>query len=102
MNRTAAASSITSLFLIALIGAYSFAAHARNLVWADPLTMWQDVSSKSPMKARTHYNYAIMLAGTGDLDGAMKENRRTVCEGLLQHRRHTAYQGARRRGRRDV
>src|SRR3989304_2623920 len=85
MNRTALSSSITALLPLPPGPAYAFAAHSRNLVWADPLTMWQDVARKSPMKARTHYNYAIMLAGAGGLDGAVRgDPRRGGAEPVLK------------------
>jgi tetratricopeptide (TPR) repeat protein len=48
-------------------------AYARNAIWSDPLSLWGDVVSKSPMKARPHNNLGNAFFGKGDLDAAAAE-----------------------------
>ena len=43
---------------------------ARNEVWQNDVTLWQDAASKSPNKARAHYNLGAALARGGALDRA--------------------------------
>ncbi len=43
---------------------------ARNEVWQNDVTLWEDAASKSPNKARAHYNLGAALARGGALDRA--------------------------------
>ena len=49
------------------------AAYARNLVWKDELTLWQDASEKSPLKFRPHYNLGLNYAELGRTADAIRE-----------------------------
>ena len=62
--------SIAAAVVVIVLAA---AAYKRNGVWADEITLWQDVVTKSPAKARghTHLGYAYMKAGR--IDEAIKE-----------------------------
>ncbi len=42
----------------------------RNEVWGNDVTLWEDAASKSPNKARVHYNLGAALARGGALDRA--------------------------------
>lgn len=57
------------LLLIGLVVAYGLAAHGRNAVWKNELSLWQDVVDKSPLKFRGHNNLgdAYMEMGQYDL-----------------------------------
>ncbi len=43
---------------------------ARNEVWKDEVSLWEDAAAKSPNKARAHYNLGAALARGGALDKA--------------------------------
>ncbi len=47
---------------------FAVASHARNEVWQSDLSLWSDVVSKSPGKARDHYNLGLIYAKRGKLD----------------------------------
>lgn len=51
------------------------AAHARNAVYRDELTLWSDVVAKSPAKARGHNYLGIAYGERGRADEAMAEFR---------------------------
>ncbi len=51
---------------------------ARNEVWKDEVTLWGDAATKSPNKARVHYNLGASLARLGALDRAEASFRRTL------------------------
>jgi tetratricopeptide (TPR) repeat protein len=68
-DRRAAAVSIAALVVVALAGA----AHVRNRVWRDPVTLWADVVTKSPGRARARSNFAIALFERGDVERAIEQ-----------------------------
>jgi tetratricopeptide (TPR) repeat protein len=67
--RRAAAVSIAALVVVALAGA----AHVRNRVWRDPVTLWADVVAKSPGLARARSNFATALFQRGDVEWAIEQ-----------------------------
>jgi tetratricopeptide (TPR) repeat protein len=67
--RRAAAVSIAALVVVALAGA----AHVRNRVWRDPVTLWADVVAKSPGLARARSNFANALFQRGDVERAIEQ-----------------------------
>ena len=50
----------------------------RNAVWADPVTLWTDVVTKSPGKLRPHQNLGDSLAAAGRLPEAEREFRTAI------------------------
>ncbi|MBI4684282.1 MAG: tetratricopeptide repeat protein [Nitrospirae bacterium] len=58
-----------ALIIIALSGA----AYARNTVWQNELTLWEDVILKSPQKARGHNNLGVVYKEKGLIDEAIKQ-----------------------------
>jgi tetratricopeptide (TPR) repeat protein len=48
------------------------ATHARNIVWQDNLTLWEDAAKKSPGKPRVHNNLGLAYAAKGLRDDAIK------------------------------
>lgn len=61
---------ITTLVLIVII--FSLLTNARNEVWKDQVSLWKDVVTKSPLKARTHYNLGNAYKDKGDFLNAEK------------------------------
>jgi hypothetical protein len=48
-------------------------AYARNTVWQSEVTLWQDVTKKSPVKARGYKNLGMHYAFRGEIENAIRE-----------------------------
>jgi protein O-mannosyl-transferase len=59
--------------LILSIVLFSGLTYARNTVWMTGISLWEDVVTKSPNKARPHYNLAVGYYDGGRLDEALRE-----------------------------
>jgi len=58
-----------------LIALYSAGVVARNPVWRNDRTLWEDAVIKSPDAAIAHYNFGQVLYREGELDGAVRQYR---------------------------
>ena len=58
------------LLLIVLFG---LTAYKGQRIWKDDLTLWRDISLKSPYHPLPHSNYGLALSNTGELDEAIRE-----------------------------
>ncbi len=67
--------SATVVLLLIIIVALSFATYQRNLVWRDGITLWSDVVSKSPLKARGYDGLGSAYLDHGRIDEAIKALR---------------------------
>lgn len=67
------------VMVVMVVGVYGVWGYARNRVWATELSLWQDVVSKSPNKARAVNQYAVQLQQAGRIGEAV-ENYRKVME----------------------
>jgi Flp pilus assembly protein TadD len=56
-----------------IIMALSGATFARNTVWKDSLTLWEDVVGKSPANARAHNNLGFIYHARGMTDQAIEQ-----------------------------
>jgi tetratricopeptide (TPR) repeat protein len=56
--------SLAALFVV-VVGGFGLAAFERNKVWTDELTLWSDVTTKSPQKARGFLNLGRAYADRG-------------------------------------
>jgi Flp pilus assembly protein TadD len=54
------------------------ATHARNAVWRDEISLWQDVVAKSPRKVRPHNNLACLYEAAGEFAAAEREAREAI------------------------
>lgn len=59
--------------LIVTAGPLAAATYARNFVWKDDVTLWSDVVSKSPGKARPHRALGEAFLERGQVDDALRE-----------------------------
>ena len=59
--------------LAVIVLALSGATYARNLVWADSLTLWRDAAEKSPHKVRPRFQVAFALYAGGHCPDAASE-----------------------------
>jgi tetratricopeptide (TPR) repeat protein len=63
--------AVSSLVLVILV--LSIAAYARNGVWRSEISLWEDVVSKSPGKARGHINLGISYKSAGLTEKAIEQ-----------------------------
>ncbi len=52
---------------------YGFLTYQRNIIWNDPLTLWNDTVIKSPGKARPYLNRGLAYAQKGNIENALKD-----------------------------
>ncbi|MCK9613782.1 MAG: tetratricopeptide repeat protein [Bacteroidales bacterium] len=64
--------------LLIIIGINSFLAYSRNKVWKDDITLWTDVISKSPKKARPFFGRANAFADQGQYDKAIADYNKAI------------------------
>ncbi len=62
-----------ALFLMVGVATLGTATYLRNQVWKDPLVLWTDVVSKSPLNYRAKNNMGTLLNDRGDSEGAIRE-----------------------------
>lgn len=60
-----AAAGLAALLSLALLFGHGAATHERNRVWKDELSLWEDVTRKSPKNGRGLMNYGVALMGSG-------------------------------------
>lgn len=58
--------------LVVMVLVFTYAAHARNVVWESEISLWEDVVKKSPRKARGYNNLGLAYYSTGQLESAIK------------------------------
>ncbi|EDM43861.1 Tetratricopeptide TPR_2 repeat protein [unidentified eubacterium SCB49] len=69
---TKPAQILIPLSIILFLGANAYGVHQRNKVWKDDLSLWKDVTIKSPNNGRGLMNYGLALMTKGDYDSAEK------------------------------
>src|SRR5690606_19319473 len=58
------------LFLVLFLSANAYGVYQRNKVWKDDLSLWKDVTLKSPKNGRGLMNYGLALMARADYAGA--------------------------------
>jgi tetratricopeptide (TPR) repeat protein len=71
-NKPLAGNAVWVVMILIVVG-LSATAYARNSVWRDEVTLWEDVVKKSPNKARPHNNLGGLYLMHDRIDEAMKE-----------------------------
>jgi hypothetical protein len=72
-----AAGVLIPVLILAVIG-LSMTAYARNMVWSDKITLWEDVVKKSRYKSRPHFFLGEAYQEQGLMDDAIREYRRSI------------------------
>jgi Tfp pilus assembly protein PilF len=72
-ERSKKATKAVAALLVVLIILLTGATYARNAVWRDEITMWEDVVKKSPNKARGHNNLGLAYKSKGLLEKAIEQ-----------------------------
>ncbi|OGP14932.1 MAG: hypothetical protein A2052_05380 [Deltaproteobacteria bacterium GWA2_54_12] len=72
-SRAANAGRILAAACVILVLPLSVSAYARNGVWKNEVTLFEDAVSKSPAKERVRYNLAWAYHRTGELDKAVEQ-----------------------------
>lgn len=66
---------VAAMILVGL-AAYGYGTHVRNAVWHSELSLWRDVTVKSPRNGRGLMNYGVALMGKKDYAAAMEYFRK--------------------------
>jgi tetratricopeptide (TPR) repeat protein len=61
-----------------LVVVLSGTTYARNIVWQDEGTLWEDVIKKSPDNSRANYNLGIYYSEKGYINRAIQEYQRSI------------------------
>jgi len=77
-QRAAAVAGLLLPLLALVVLVLAGAAAARNDVWRDEVTLWEDIVRKSPLKARAHGNLGSAYQSRGRLDDAAREYREVI------------------------
>ena len=64
-------SKLIAVFLSLLVCVYSIMSYARNVVWKDEFSLWDDVVKKSPRKARAYLCRGNAYVSKGKIDKAI-------------------------------
>jgi tetratricopeptide (TPR) repeat protein len=72
INRRKAYARVIAVMLATIIIVLTSATYARNTVWKDKITLWQDVVNKSPNKEVAHYNLGSSYQQHNLLDKAIE------------------------------
>lgn len=74
-GRARHAATLAVIVITASLGA---ATYARNLVWKDPLSLYQDIVGKSPGRATVHFDLGKIYRDAGRGDDAVREYRKAI------------------------
>ena len=69
---------IAAVFFIIVIMTLSYATFARNVLWKDKVSLWEDVVSKSPDSPRANNNLGLAYAGKGLHDKAIEHYEKCI------------------------
>ena len=72
-----------TLFLL-IIGVLAASAYTRNSIYRTHVTLWEDVTKRSPNKRRAHENYGQALSTAGSVSSSEAEARKLYYEALRQ------------------
>jgi protein O-mannosyl-transferase len=64
--------------LLMIVACYSIMTYARNFVWKDEFTLWNDTVHKSPNKARPYNNRGLAYQTKGNLEQAILDYNRAI------------------------
>ena len=88
INRWRAYARVITVMLIVIIIVLTGATYARNSVWKDELTLYQDVVNKSPNKASSYSNLGNAYESKGLLDKAIEQYLVAI---KIKHNYHLAF-----------
>jgi hypothetical protein len=71
-NKPLAGNAVWVVMILIVVG-LSATAYARNSVWRDEVTLWEDVVKKSPQVYRANFNVGLLHAKNGRFDDAIRE-----------------------------
>src|SRR5512144_1117514 len=72
-----------TLFLL-IVGALAAAAYARNSIYRSHVTLWENVTTRSPNKRRAHENFGQALSTAGSLSTNQEAAKKFYYEALRQ------------------
>ncbi len=84
VRRSASTLILAVTLFILIIGALTAAAYTRNSIYRSHVTLWDNVTKRSPNKRRAHENYGQALSTAGSVAGTQSEARKLYYEALRQ------------------
>jgi len=66
------------IILTIIVSFYSILTFQRNKVWNNGITLWSDAVSKSPHKARPHYNLGVAYQKSNDFSQSILQYNKTI------------------------
>ncbi len=72
------------ILFVLIVGALTAAAYARNSIYRSHVTLWDNVTKRSPNKRRAHENYGQALSTAGSVARTQSEARKLYYEALQQ------------------
>lgn len=70
--------TIVVIITLTIITSYAIATYRRNNVWKSEISLWQDVTEKSPNKPRPYNNLGMYYFGQGDKDTAERNYKKAI------------------------
>ncbi|MGE5172460.1 MAG: tetratricopeptide repeat protein [Betaproteobacteria bacterium] len=83
-RRSGSALIIVVILFTLIVGMLAAAAHTRNGIYRSHVTLWDNVTKRSPNKRRAHENYGQALSTAGSVAGTQSEARKLYYEALKQ------------------
>ena len=77
-RKTAAASKAFAFIALAIVAALGAAGHDRNLLWKEPVKLYEDIVRKSPQRASVHFDLGKLYKDAGRGDDAVREYKKAI------------------------
>ncbi len=66
------------IILSPIIGIFALVTLQRNVLWADPVKMWEDTVKQSPNKARVYQNLGVAYFNAGRIEDALVNYKKAI------------------------
>ena len=70
--------TMIAIAIFVVLGLNAYGVHERNKVWRDEVSLWYDVTVKSPLNGRGLMNYGLAQMGRGNFETALKYYTRAM------------------------
>ncbi|MBL4586169.1 MAG: tetratricopeptide repeat protein, partial [Flavobacteriales bacterium] len=76
---------ITAALIVAFLGTHAYGTYQRNEVWNDDVSLWKDVTLKSPKNGRGLMNFGLTEMRKGNMEVAISYFERALKTGYGRH-----------------
>lgn len=77
-RRLASGSKAFAVIALAIIAALGAAAYSRNMLWKEPVKLYEDIVAKSPNRASVHFDLGKIYRDAGRGDDAAREYKKAI------------------------